>query len=184
LERPVTDLLRARHAGRAIDSRPLPEEVIADLVEAVRLTPSCSNNQPWRFLFLESPEARASGAQIFTGGNRAWAPRAPLIVVGYSKASDDCRNSDGRLYHQFDTGMAAMNLMLAATSHDLCARPMAGFDPARVRELFGLSAEDEPIVAIAVGYLSADESHLPDYYKGAETRPRVRKEAGEVVRRL
>jgi nitroreductase len=93
-------------------------------------------------------------------------------------------SSDGRAYYQFDLGMSAMNLMLAATHHGLVARPMSGFEPAKIRQLFGLDAEQQPFVMIAVGHPSSDESHLPDRHKGRDTRPRERKEAAEIITRL
>jgi nitroreductase len=184
MENAVVRLLHSRHAGRSISPKPLAEEVVAELIEAVRLTPSCFNNQPWRYLFLESEEARARGGEMFSASNRMWASRAPLVVVGYSRSANDCLMKDGRKYHQFDLGMSAMNLILSATAHNLVARPMAGFDPAKIKELFQLEAEDEPLVVLAIGEPSEDEDHLPDYAKGLSKKPRQRKEASEIVRRL
>ncbi len=180
----VVELLRRRRATRAIDSEPLPEAVIQDLIEAIRLTPSCANRQPWRFIFAESEVERERISQTFTGGNLAWAPHAALIVCGFSRAEDDCRDQDGREYHQFDLGMATMNLMLAATNHGLVARPMAGFKPELIRELYGLDPEDQPFVMVSIGWPSDSEEHVPEKYKGSESKPRVRKSADEIVRRI
>ncbi len=181
---PIIELLHARKAGRSISREPLTEDIIAELIEAVRLTPSCYNNQPWRFLFLESPEALAKGHDALTSGNRVWASRAPLLIVGYSRRNDDCILPDGRTYHQFDLGMSAMNLMMAATHQGLMARPMAGFDSEKIRESCELDPDSQPLVMIAVGWPSDDESHLPDRYKGADKRPRQRKDASAIIRRL
>ena len=184
MDNPILTLLNARKAGRSISRETLPESVITELIEAVRLTPSCSNNQPWRFLFLESPEALAKGHEALSASNRVWASRAPLLVVGYSRREDDCVSPDGRAYHQFDLGMSAMNLMLAATHYGLVARPMAGFEPEKIKERFELGADMQPLVMIAVGRPSDDESHLPERYKDRDKRPRERKEASEIVTRL
>jgi nitroreductase len=181
---PVSTLLTARHATRAIDSRPIDEELISDLAYAVRLTPSCFNKQPWRYLFLTSEESLAKGREALAPGNRVWAERAPLLIVGYSRRDDDCVLDDGRAYHQFDLGMSAMNLMLAATHHKLVARPMAGFNPVKIKELFDLADEDEPLVMIAVGYRSEDESHLAERYREIARRPRERRPVGEIVNQL
>jgi nitroreductase len=180
----VVRLLNARYATRAIRSEPIPEEILADLKEAARMTPSCFNKQPWRFLFLQSPEARAKAAQFLAPDNFKWAGRAPLIVVGYSREEDDCRMKDGRAYHQFDLGMSIMNMMLAATENGLVARPMAGFNPQKVSELFGLDPKDKPLVVVAIGRKSDDESHVPDYAKGADLKPRERKPADEIIKVL
>jgi len=181
---PIIELLGQRHASRAIDTKPLPESVIAELAEAARLTPSCYNKQPWRFLFLASEEGLEKGRQALGGPNKKWANRAPLLIVGYSRKEDDCVIPDGRAYHQFDLGMSVMNLMLAATHHDLVARPMAGFEPSKVKELFDLSAEEEPLVMIAIGYKSNDDSHVPDNFKEIAKQPRTRKPVEEIIKQL
>ncbi len=178
----VLELLRKRHATRSIEREALPEETVRDLAEAARLTPSCYNKQPWRFLFATSGEGRAKVAGALSEGNRVWAERAPLLVVAYARKQDDCVLGDGRVYYQFDLGMAVMNLMLCATEHDLVARPMAGFDPAAIREAFGLEAEEEPLVVVAVGRPSADESHLPEHYRKIAHAPRERRPLEEIVR--
>jgi nitroreductase len=179
----VIELLRRRIAGRSLSPEPLPEAVILDLLEAARLTPSCFNKQPWRFVFMESEQARRKGFPVLSSGNQPWAGRAPLLILGYSRADNDCQLKDGRAYHQFDLGMAAMNLMLCATEHGLAARPMAGFDPDAARKIFGLDPADQPLVMIAVGRPSADESHLAEHYRGLDQKPRERKPAAEIVRR-
>jgi len=184
MDNPILKLLRARWASRSISPDPLPEGTIQELIEAVQMTPSCFNNQPWRFLFLESPEALAKGREALSEGNQAWANRAPLLVFGYTRQEDDCVLPDGRVYHQFDLGMSVMNLILSATSHKLVARPMAGFNPAHVREVFGLDQEDHPLVAVAIGELSENEDHLPDRLKGLNDKPRERKNPSAIVQRM
>jgi nitroreductase len=177
----VLELLRDRHATRSIDPLPLTREVIDDLVEAARLTPSCYNNQPWRFLFLIRPEDREAGVAALTPGNRVWAERAPLLVVGHVRREDDCISGDGRTYYQFDLGLAVMNLMLSATAHGLVARPMAGFEPPEVQRAFGLPDDAEPLVMVAVGWPATDEGHLPEALRGKGQQPRERVDAGAIV---
>ncbi len=184
MSNPILSLLQDRYASRSISAKPLPETVVDDLVEACRLTPSCYNKQPWRFLFLQGEEALEKGRAALAQPNRIWADRAPLLVVAFSRRSDDCVLPDGRAYHEFDLGMAVMNLLLAATHCDLVARPMAGFDPAALRTAFELEPEDQPLVMVAIGALSPDESHLPETRRGLNEQPRVRKPAAEIHQRL
>ncbi len=181
---PVIDLLLARKATRSILPDPLPGSIVDELVEAARLAPSCRNNQPWRYLFLAGEEALALGRSALLKGNRSWAERAPLLVVGVTRRGDDCTLDDGRAYDEFDLGMSVMNIMLAATHHGLTARPMAGFRPERIREAFGLDDQQKPLVMVAIGRPGTDESHLPGHYRGIEDKPRERKGADEIARRL
>jgi nitroreductase len=183
MNNPVVLLLEKRHATRSISPEPLPPSTLEALQQAARLTPSCFNKQPWRFLFLTSEAARQKGIEALADGNRPWASRAPLLIIGHTRKDDDCV-LPGREYHQFDLGMSVMNLILAATALDLVARPMAGFDPSRAREHFGLAADQQPLVMLAVGKPGSDESHLPDHYKGLGQKPRQRRPAAETMQIL
>jgi glutaredoxin-dependent peroxiredoxin len=180
----VIDLLKKRQASRAILPDSLETETVEQIIEAIRLTPSCKNKQPWRYLFVQSDEGLAKARETLLGGNRAWAVTAPLLVIGYSKATDDCQIEDGRDYHQFDVGMATMNLMLVATEYGLTARPMAGYDTVQLKSQFGLEADDEPIIMVAVGKPGTDESYLPEYYQGLGDNPKARKKPDEITRLL
>jgi glutaredoxin-dependent peroxiredoxin len=180
----VLDLLKKRIASRAISTEAVDDETIQALIEAARLTPSCFNNQPWRYLFLESEAARSKGAEILSKGNQPWAGTAPLLIIGYTRLEDDCNLPDGRAYHEFDLGMATMNLMLAATELGLTARPMAGFSAKKAKEVFDLDSDQQPLVMVAVGKPSADEGQLPEGNRGMNDKPRVRKDASEIVKRI
>jgi nitroreductase len=177
----ISKLLAARYASRSISGSPVPAAVMIELIEAVRLTPSCYNNQPWHWLFLTSPEALEKGRECLAKPNLAWAGRAPLLAVLWARKKDDCLLKDGRAYYAFDCGMSAMDLMLAATANDLIARPMAGYDPAKAAELFKLDEDAEVLLFMAIGYHEPDESHLPERLVGLGDKPRERKAADAVV---
>lgn len=179
----LNKLLRERAATRSISAEPLSDAEILALGEAARLAPSCFNKQPWRFLFLESDEAREKGTSVLSSGNRPWASRAPLLVIGFAQEKNDCVLPE-RSYYQFDLGLSVMNIILAATEMGLVARPMAGFNPEQIKRTFELEDEDEPLVILAIGKPSEDEEHLPNHYKGLSRKPRERKDLGEIVHRI
>lgn len=182
---PVIELLHKRRATRAISDESLDSESIQQLQEAIRLTPSCYNKQPWRYLFITSEQAHEKASEAFTGGNAAWAPRAPLLVVAYAVEGEACPAPEkGGDYHRFDAGLATMNLMLAATHLGLVARPMAGFDPDVLRSAFDFGEKDDILCMLAIGHPGESEEHVPEKYKGIEDRPRTRKPAEEIIRNL
>jgi nitroreductase len=172
-------LLRSRKATRAIAEKPVEAEKVAAILEAARLSASCGNNQSWRFLVLDEPEALEKGRQALSRGNY-WAKTAPVLIFGYSKPDLDCVIPGGRRYYQFDLGMAVQNILLQATELDLVARPMAGYSPKKVREAFGLSDDFEVLVAIAIGY-EGDISTLNEKHQITSRAPRQRKPLEETV---
>ncbi len=174
-------LLRRRKATRAISERPIEPEKVVAMFEAARLSASCSNNQPWRFLVLsdDDPEALNRGREALTGGNY-WAKAAPLLVFGYSKPDLDCQIAGTREYYLFDLGMAVQNILLQATELDLVARPMAGFSPRKVRAAFDMGDEFEVMVAIAIGY-EGDLSTLSEKHQRISQAERQRQAIEEMV---
>src|SRR5512137_896011 len=97
----VHEAILTRRARRALGPRPVEPEKISALVEAMRLSASCNNNQPWRVVICRTPEALAKARMALTRGN-VWATRAPVIMVVSAKQPDDCHDlSDQRNYFLF-----------------------------------------------------------------------------------
>jgi glutaredoxin-dependent peroxiredoxin len=175
----VLSLLHQRKPTRAINGHPVESEKLSMILEAARLSASCSNNQPWRFLVLTEPEALEKGRAALSGGNY-WAKAAPVLIFGFSKPDLDCVIAKVRQYYQFDLGLAVQSILLQATELDLVARPMAGFSPSKVRQAFGLPDEYRVVVAIAIGY-EGDISTLSEKHQRTSTAERQRKPLSDTV---
>ncbi len=172
--------IQERRARRAFAPDGLEKEVLERILTAATLAPSCSNKQPWRFLVCTRGPALESARQALNGGNY-WAAVAPVLIVATTRDDRDCQLNDDRNYAQFDTGMAVMNLMLQAVREGLYVHPMAGFDPAKLREAFEIGPETRVITMIALGR-PGDASHLNEKHSESETSAQERKPLDEVVR--
>lgn len=174
----VNPLIQARRARRALANRPVPESAILALLEAAHLAPSCFNNQPWR-LVVATGEALEELKEALTGGNY-WARRAPAMIAVASQRDLDCKLSDGRDYFLFGCGMAVGFLMLQATQMGLIAHPIAGYDPAKVKEALGIP-DDYVVIALVVLGWPGDPAVLSDKHRELESSPRDRKPLSEVA---
>ena len=174
----VAEAIHARRAKRAIQDRPVEDEMIDALVEAARLSASCNNNQPWRIVICRGEEALASIKGALPRGN-GWATRAPVIMVVSAKPVDDCQLPDRRDYFLFSSGLAIGQLELMATELGLIAHPIAGYDPLKAKAVLGIPEEYVVITFVIIGYPGGDDSLLSDKQKAIElTRPE-RKPVGE-----
>jgi nitroreductase len=54
----VEEAIRQRQSVRTYKRRPVPEEMIVQMLEAARLAPSASNSQPWRFIVVTDIEEK------------------------------------------------------------------------------------------------------------------------------
>jgi nitroreductase/dihydropteridine reductase len=63
---PIIETLLWRHSTKKYDaSRKIPQEDLAVLFEAMRLSASSINSQPWRFVVIESAEAKERMSKTF-----------------------------------------------------------------------------------------------------------------------
>ena len=147
----MESILLQRQSKRAYLDKPIPGDILRRVLEKTRWAPSSSNNQPWRFIVVQEPEALARLQEGLTRGN-AWAKAAPVLIVLAARESDDYTRRDNPAvkYYLLDCGLALENLLLAAVEEGLMGHPMAGFKTAVVREAccpwLALVAELSPIL--------------------------------------
>lgn len=174
----VKNAVLARRAHRAIDVRPVPESNVNELIEAMRLAPSCNNNQPWRVIVARTPDALEKIKATLSKGN-VWATRSPLIFVIASRSEDDCKLPEGRDYFLFGCGLAVGEMTLRATELGMIAHPIAGYNPVLVKESLGIPNEYVVITLVICGYPSTDTSILSEKQLTQEKERPTRKPVGE-----
>lgn len=146
----VSAAIHNRRAYRSLAPAAVDAALVADLASHAQLSASCFNKQPWHFVFVYDP-AGLEGLQAAIKKDNRWTARASMIIAVVSRPDLDCAMKDGRMYYAFDSGMATAFLILRATELGLVAHPIAGFDPALVRELLGIPAGMEVITLVNVG---------------------------------
>ena len=102
-----------------------------------------------------------------------------LVLAAVRTSYEDTGTANNMSW--YDAGQAVALLTLQATSQGLSIRQMEGFDRARAREAFGIPAEFEPAVVIAIGYAGDPEALSIDKHKAAEMQPRQRRAIGDFV---
>ncbi|RTZ61693.1 MAG: NAD(P)H-dependent oxidoreductase, partial [Gammaproteobacteria bacterium] len=66
MQNPILDDLRWRHTAKKYDAtRRISQDDLEVFFEALRLSPSSINSQPWRFVVIESDEARQRMSKTF-----------------------------------------------------------------------------------------------------------------------
>jgi nitroreductase len=178
---PIHDLLKRRWSPRAFSDRPVEPDRLRSLLEAARWAPSSSNEQPWSFLVATKDEQAEYGRLLscLVEGNSLWAQRAPVLMVSVARMSFEESGEPNR-HAYYDVGQAVADLSVQATALGLMVHQMAGFHPDKVRELYGIPKEFEPVAAIALGY-PGDPQSLPEKLKQRELAPRERKPLAQFV---
>jgi nitroreductase len=179
---PISDLISHRWSPRSFDAKPVEKEKLRSLFEAARWSASSYNAQPWAFIVAtkDDPENYKKVLSTFVEFNQSWAKNAPVVAI--SVAAHKMPHDGSQNRHAFhDVGQAAATLALQATSLGLQVHQMAGIDPNKAREVFGIPEHFEAVAGIALGY-PGDPMTLPEgRLRDNETGKRERKEASSFV---
>lgn len=143
----VSTAIESRRAYRSLEKADVTDEIIKSLALSASLSPSCFNNQPWRFVFVYEEATLGKLKTALPKGND-WARNASMMIAVLSKQSDDCV-LDSRKYYLLDTGMAVAFLILKATELGYVAHPIAGYNPETVKQAIS-SPDDMEIITILV----------------------------------
>ena len=176
----VKEAIEKRRAYRSLDPIDITRDLIEDFAKVARITPSCGNNQPWRFVFIYDKEVLKELFTVLSEGNK-WAEKASMIIGVFSKPESDCMVGE-RNYYLFDTGMACAFLILRATELGLVAHPIAGFKESLAKEILGSPKEMRLITLIIVGkHSEVLNPVLSDSMKLGEKQRPPRKSINEII---
>jgi len=178
----INETIANRWSGRAYDATKLvsKEQIIA-LLEAARWAPSCFGDQPWRFVVWDKNADAQAWQQAYdclAPSNQTWVKDAPVLILVCAGTLFGHNQSPNR-WAQYDTGAAAENFCLQATSMGLIAHQMGGFNADLAREKFNIPAQFIPMAMICVGY-HADIATVTGEALTRETAARSRRPLNEL----
>ena len=178
---PVHALIASRWSPYAFADEPVSKQDLAALFEAARWAPSSYNEQPWRWIAARREDEAAFARLLSTlvETNRAWARHAPVLAVGLTSLRFARNDKPNKAAHH-DLGLAAAQLTFEASARGLVVHQMIGIEPERVRELYAVPEDVEPLTALAIG-AAGDPASLPEKLRERELAPRTRKPLSELV---
>jgi nitroreductase len=167
------DLARRRYSSRAYRPDPVPDDLLATVLEAGRIAPTAANKQPFRIIVVRTSGREAELRRIY---DRDWFVQAPLVLCVCAIPAEAWRRTmyDGRSHADVDAAIVMDHLVLAAADLGLGTCWIAAFDPAAAREVLAIPDEAEPRLFTALGF----PADTPD----ASPRHVERKPLEELVR--
>ena len=178
---PVHALVAERWSPYCYSTKPVAAADLRAILEAARWAPSSYNEQPWRYILAQSSDRAAYDDVLscLVEANQAWAKFAPVLMIGVV-VKTFARGGKPNKAAEHDLGLAAGNICTEATARGLHVHQMIGIVPERVRELYGVPAQAEPLTALAIGY-PGDGADMPEAVRERDRAPRTRKPLDEIV---
>lgn len=174
----VTEAAESRKSIREYTDEKIPQAKIEEILRVAGLAPSPWNLQPWRVIAVQDPETKealkgaaygqkqvgnaqvvfviASDMQdvlanieetVHPGYGDKIAETAAGIKATFDKMDTDAQEAWGNAVSYIFVGY----LTLAAEQHGYSTSAMLGFDPAKVKELFGLAETARIPALVAMG---------------------------------
>ena len=174
-----SELIQTRQSVRAYQTKPVEDEKLALLIEAVRLAPSASNSQPWRLILVTDADikthvARATFSKLISFNK--FATQAPVLAVLTIERSNVVTQIGARLkdreFPLIDIGIAAEHFCLQAAELGLGSCMLGWFDETAIKKILVIPEKIRIGLVITLGY-AADEYPL---------RQKIRKSAKEMCR--
>ena len=146
------EVVGSRRSIRKYIPKDLPEEKLANILEAARLAPSGGNRQSWKFIVIREKEMKAKVAEACS--KQLWMADASVIIVGCwipMPGRDDIRLAR-------DVTMAMEHIVLAAVNEGFGTCWIGASSRRRVnalRSLLRVPPEVGINASITIGYSAA-----------------------------
>jgi nitroreductase len=147
----VHEAIRTKRAIRKFTERPIPDEIVLQIVNAGRRAQSSKNTQPWRFIAIRDKARLKALSETGT-----YASHLAGAALGVAILTTD---PNARWSIMFDAGQAAAYMQLEAWELGIGSCMATIYEPERVRELLGFPADLHIRAAISFGY-PADEARM------------------------
>ena len=135
------EAIRTILAVRAYQDKPIPDEIVHEIVEAAHLTASSINGQPWRFVVVQEPATlRQLGALARSGPYIAQAPLAVAVATVESP------------YGVSDASRAIQSMMLAAWSHGVGSNWVGFHNLDDMKPVLSIPADMDLLAIVPFGY--------------------------------
>ncbi|VTS27601.1 nitroreductase family protein [Streptococcus pseudoporcinus] len=185
------ELNKKRHAVKSFNDKPVDYKDLRTAIEIATLAPSANNIQPWKFVVVKDKKAdlakdmvlgnkvQVEQAQyvvaLFSDTDliqrsrniaRVGVKSLPDDLIGYYMETlppryakfDDLKRAE---YLAFNSGLVAMNLVLALTDQHIASNMILGFDKTKTNDILDIDKRFRPEILITVGY--TDDVVEPSY---------------------
>ena len=154
------EIANARQSCRSYDeTKPVEQEKLDAVLEAVRLAPSACNGQPYHVTVCRGEKAKQAAKACQGMGMNKFASQAPVLLViseeSYVKSAAVGAKVKNNDYRSMDIGIAVAYLTAEAAAQGLGTCILGWLDDEKLREICGLK---HPVrLVVTLGYAPEGE---------------------------
>jgi nitroreductase len=168
----LLEAIKTRRSVRKYTDKPVEEEKLNAVLEAVRMAPSWANLQCWRLIVVREKSVREKISELSyvesffapkgfkSNPSRKALAEAPVVLVLCADPSQS-----GVLWQQnyylVDAGIASENMMLAARALGLGSVFVGIYDEEKIKQLLGIPAAIRVVGLFPLGYPVEEKKEGP-----------------------
>ncbi|HEX3011569.1 MAG TPA: nitroreductase family protein [Syntrophomonadaceae bacterium] len=161
------ECIKSRRSIRHFLDKEIPDNLVEQLLEAVRWAPSWANTQCWEVIVVKEQAMKEKIAEVMGQNYSTKAViAAPVVMImcaakgksGFNQGVPTTNKGD---WFMFDLGIASQNLCLAAHALGLGTVHVGHFDHARMDQLLELPENIETVEIIPAGYPAREGTAPP-----------------------
>ncbi len=184
------DLMKTRRSVRDISDRPVPLEVIKNIVKTGASAPSGANKQPWTFCIVQNPEVKkaireaaekeeyesyqnrmseewlADLKPLQTDWNKPFLEKAPYLIIVFKHAYEI--GEDGKKKNNYyvneSVGLACGFLLTAIHQAGLVSLTHTPSPMNFLSKILNRPENERPFLLIPVGY-AAEDAFVPQIHR-------------------
>ncbi len=138
----VFEAVKTVLAVRAFQEKPIPQDIVNEIVQSAWLSASASNLQPWHFILVQDRNTlKQLGSLARTG---PYIAQAPLAIVVVNDASSKFAESD--------SSRAIQNMILTAWSHGVGSNWVGFHGLDQVKPVLNIPNNQDILAIIPFGY--------------------------------
>ena len=166
------ETLTTRRSIRHFQERPVEDDKLHAVLDAVRASPSWANQQCWRIIVVKDPDAKQGISEVSylesylapkgyktNPALRRWRSAPVVIVLCADPAQSGAVR--GQDYYLVDSGIAAQSLMLAARAQGLGTVFVGIFQEEPLRDLLGVPETMRVVGLFPLGYPAEEKKQGP-----------------------
>jgi nitroreductase len=155
----IIKVMQDRRSVRKYKTDTIPDEILMEVFDAARHSPSWANTQVCQFIVVKDQEIKKQLVDTLTATNPARqamidAPVAACLVAkrGVSGCYKGEPSTDKGDWFMFDAGIAMEHLVLAAWNFGLGTVHVGNFDAARAEAILGIPEGYSIVEITPIGY--------------------------------
>jgi len=150
-----------RRSVRKFKVKEIPENIIQEMLNAARLSPSGGNGQNWVFGIIKDEKQKEKLAEA--AGKQTWIKDAPVIIAGCSKIDWDIAKQPeddfGKIVNYSRFGKDFINYLCKYPDRNACMTLFENPSPLIPMEHMFLTAVSHGLSACFIGYLDVAKAN-------------------------